>query len=114
MTITVSDMSPDERFAALVGEFAGIEEVTPPSPTRTFGAATLRVNGKIFAMLTEQRLVVKLPKARVDALVDAGEGVRFDANRAVPMREWLSLDPASVLPWSSLAREALEFVRSLA
>jgi hypothetical protein len=27
-------------------------------------------------------LVVKLPKARVDALVGAGEGVRFDANEA--------------------------------
>jgi hypothetical protein len=53
-----------------------------------FGADTLRVNNKIFAMPVRGRLVVKLPKARVDALASAGQGVRFDANKGTPMREW--------------------------
>jgi hypothetical protein len=53
---------------------------------------------------------VKLPKTRVDALVDSGVGVRFDANRGTPMKEWLSLDPASTLDWPALAQEAMDFV----
>jgi hypothetical protein len=62
-------------------------------------------------MLVRGRLVVKLSKARVDALVEAAEGVRFDANKGTPMKEWLSLDPSSGLDWSPLAREALDFAR---
>ena len=61
-------------------------------------------------MLAHDRLVVKLPAARVDELVAAGDGVRFDANKGVPMKEWLSLDPASQLSWRQLAQEALVFV----
>jgi hypothetical protein len=102
--------SPEDRFDALVDELVGIAGVTPPGATRGFGAHALRVHTRIFAMLVRGRLVVKLPKARVDALVAAGEGARFDAGKGTPMREWLSLDPASDLPWSPLAREALDFV----
>ena len=57
-------------------------------------------------------LVVKLPAERVEALVRAGEGVHFDANKGTPMREWLSLDPGSGRPWLALATEALDFARS--
>jgi hypothetical protein len=61
-------------------------------------------------MLAHERLVVKLPAARVDELVGTGDGVRFDANKGVPMKESLSLDPESPLSWQELAREALAFV----
>ena len=37
------------------------------------------------------------------------DGVRFDANKGTPMKQWLALDPASDRSWSDLAREALEF-----
>jgi hypothetical protein len=84
--------------------------VTPPGGGGRFGAHALRVQNKIFAMLVRGRLVVKLPAKRVDALVADGAGVRFDANKGTPMKEWFSLDPASGLAWSALAREALDFV----
>jgi hypothetical protein len=61
-------------------------------------------------MFVRGQLVVKLPRARVDALVGAGEGVRFDANKGTPMKEWFALAPDSGLPWRPLAVEALEFV----
>jgi hypothetical protein len=103
-------VTPQDRFDALVDELAGVAGVTPPGDGGRFGAHSLRVHNKIFAMLVNERLVVKLPKARVDALVVAGEGVRFDANKGTAMKEWLSLDPTSGLAWSPLAREALGFV----
>ena len=57
---------------------------------------------------------MKLPAQRVDALVGAGDGARFDANKGTPMKEWFSLDPESELPWLPLAREALDFARAAA
>jgi hypothetical protein len=105
-------MTPEERFDDLVGELTGIAGVTPPGPGRGFGSCALRCHDKIFAMLVRGQLVVKLSRGRVDALVDAGEGDRFDGNRGVPMRQWLCLDPGSVVSWPALAREALDYARS--
>jgi hypothetical protein len=104
-------MTAEERFEALVGELVAVEGVTPPGPGAGFGANALRFQRKIFAMLVRGRLVVKLPKARVDALVAGGDGIRFDANKGTPMKEWFSLDPASGLAWPALAREALDNAR---
>lgn len=103
-------MSPEDRFADLVDELLGMAGVTPPSPGGGFGSSALRYQNKIFAMLVRGRLVVKLPKSRVDELVEAGDGERFDANKGTPMKEWLALDPGSELRWSPLAREAMDFV----
>ena len=103
-------MTPEERFSALAESFANTPHVTLPGEGRGFGSAALRTHGKIFAMLVRGALVVKLPKQRVDELVRASEGTSFDANKGKPMKEWLSLDPQSKLPWASLSREALDFV----
>ncbi len=102
-------MSPEDRFADLVDEFVAIPGVSPPSTGGGFGSSALRFQKKIFAMLVRDRLVVKLPKSRVDELVAAGAGDRFDANKGTPMKEWLSLDPGCALSWSDLGREALGF-----
>lgn len=106
---TVRAMTPEERFDDLVTELLGTDGVKPPRGGAGFGRSGITVHNRIFAMLVRGRLVVKLPKARVDALVAAGEGVRFDANKGTPMKEWFSLDPTSPHEWLALAREALEF-----
>jgi hypothetical protein len=103
---------PDERYEDLVDELIGTAGVTPPRGGGGFGRSALRYQGKIFAMLVRGRLVVKLPARRVDALVEAGDGIHFDANKGTPMREWLSLDPGSGQDWLALAGEALDFARS--
>jgi len=103
---------PEDRYGDLVFELVGVAGVTPPRGGGGFGSSALRFQNKIFAMLVRGRLVLKLPAERVDALVAAGDGVRFDANKGTPMKEWLSLDPGSGLAWLPLAREALDFARS--
>jgi hypothetical protein len=103
-------MTPaEERFDDLVSELLGLPGVTPPGGSG-FGRSALRVHNKMFAMLVRGQLVVKLPKERVDALVDAREGDNFDANKGTPMKEWFALSPESALDWTPLAREALAFV----
>jgi len=101
-----------ERFDELVAEYADVSGVSPPEAhgSSGFGSSALKVDGRIFAMFVRGRLVLKLPRGRVDELVAAGEGVRFDANKGTPMKEWLSLDPESGLVWRSLSDEALAFV----
>jgi hypothetical protein len=104
--------APEERYEDLVIELVDTMGVTPPRGGSGFGRTALRFQDKIFAMLVRGRLVVKLPAERVDALVEGGDGVRFDANKGRPMQEWFSLDPASGRGWLSLAREALDFART--
>ena len=100
---------PQERFEDLVDELVGLAGVTPPSGGSGFGRSAVRYNGKIFVMFVRGQLVLKLPEGRIDDLISAGHGARFDANKGKPMREWLSLDPDSDQPWLPLAREALSF-----
>lgn len=109
---------PEERYAAIVAALRDAPDVThspdQAGSSKRFGSAgELKVGGKIFAMLSSSsRLVVKLPRQRVDQLVAAGQGERFDPGHGRVMREWLSLDPALDDDWLTLAREALEFVGS--
>jgi hypothetical protein len=104
--------APGDRFEDLVDELVGCPGVTPPRGGSGFGRSALRWEKKIFAMFVRGRLVVKLPASRVDALVAGGDGVRFDANKGTPMKEWFSLDPESRRAWLPLAREALDFAQS--
>ena len=70
----------------------------------------LRISGKIFAMLVGDELVVKLPKERVDELVDADVAKRFDAGKGRPMKEWASIAPSASRRWKALVDEARGFV----
>lgn len=109
--------TPEERFAMLVGELLDNPEVTPPSDgtqsKKGFGSSELKVRNKIFAMLVRGKLVVKLPKSRVDALVSTGDGKRFDPRHdGRLMKEWIVLETTSEELWLMLAKEAMEFVAS--
>jgi hypothetical protein len=113
MTADAREPGPQDRYADLVEELAAVDGVDPPAGGRGFGRTALRFHAKIFVMFVRGRLVLKLPAARVDALVAAGAGERFDANKGTPMKEWLALRPDSDDDWSRLAHEALAYARSL-
>jgi len=99
-------------FARLVTAFSKDRDVTPPDPSRhSFGANALRVDGKIFAFLKGDALVLKLPSDRVAALIEAKHGKPFDANKGKPMKGWVMVVAGEHARWPRLAREALAFVR---
>ena len=111
--------TPEVRFATIVEAFGSNPAVTLPSdglPSKKgFGSSALKVNGKICAMLSAGRLVVKISRQRVDQLVSAGDGERFDPRRdGRLMQEWFCLAPSSSLEWLPLIEEALAFVGSKA
>ena len=70
----------------------------------------LRISSKVYAMLVKGELVVKLPKERVDDLVDTGVGLRFDPGHGRIMKEWLSVPPTASRRWKGLVAEAKAFV----
>ena len=100
-----------DRLAALATELSGEHDVALGHRKGGFGAGTLMVGGRIFAMAADGRLVLKLSAARVAALISAGRGHPFAAGKVIPLREWVGLDDAAD-DWFELAREALAFVRS--
>ena len=105
-------MTPEESYAGLVKKFTSERGVTAITEGKGFGSTgQLKVDGRIFAMLVRDELVLKLPGARVDELAARGEGARFDAGKGKPMREWFVLSPASRKSWSAVAREAYDFVK---
>jgi hypothetical protein len=79
-------------------------------PQRAFGSTSLKTDGKIFAMLVKDRLVVKLAAARVSALVAEGVGEPFDPGHGRIQREWLSVRGEDPAAWHSLATESEAFV----
>ena len=93
----MSPATPEARYVAPCEAFFAHGDVSP-SEKSGFGASALTIEGRILAMLTRGRLVVKLPRARVDA------------NRGASMKEWLTVDPAHEADWRDLAEEALRYL----
>jgi hypothetical protein len=108
--------SAEERYVTIVKALArrpGVSHESPGRGGKGFGSSgQLKVNNRIFAMLVRDELVVKLPKDRVDGLIKARHGRRFDPRRdGRLMKEWLVLPNSSSADWMDLTKEALKFVR---
>jgi hypothetical protein len=107
---------PSEREMCAKAEttFASITTRLLGKPNTETGVAfhqpTLKADGKIFAMLVREELVVKLPAARCAELVSTGVARRFDRGGGSPMKQWVSIGNRTAQAWSRLAREALAFV----
>lgn len=103
----VREPETDPRFAPVVQAFAGVPGV---KAGKLFASYGLKVNSKIFAMFGRGRLVVKLPKERVDEMLSAGRAERFNPGHGRLMKEWASFRSGES-DWVRLAREAYDFVK---
>jgi hypothetical protein len=107
-------MAAEARWAALAETMLGAPGTTygnADGPQRAFGSTSLKTNGKIFAMLVGERLVLKLDRRRVDELIGSGDGERFDPGHGRLMKEWLSVAAdADDAAWLQLATESEAFV----
>jgi hypothetical protein len=100
---------PDPRFAPVVDALTKERGVSYGG--KGFGSAALKVNDKIFAMMSSQEeFVVKLPRERVLELVEAGQGDYFDPGHGRLMNEWLVVKGRGT-DWLALAKEARAFVK---
>jgi hypothetical protein len=109
-------MDNKTRFAALAETFSGEPGVdSGQGAKKAFGATALKVNGKIFAMVSSaDEFVVKLPRKRVDELEALGIGRKFDPGHGRLMKEWLVLHAGATGQWHALAHEAMRYVRGVA
>lgn len=97
----------DRRFVPVMNAFASDRSVTSGKLMASYG---LRVNGKIFAMFSRERFVVKLPKQIVDELVSSRKGERFDPGHGRLMKEWVVVREGKA-DWVELAHQAYQFVK---
>jgi TfoX/Sxy family transcriptional regulator of competence genes len=81
---------------------------------RMFGSTGLRVRGKVFAVAAHAGgLLVKVPEAHADALVESGVADRMVMG-GVPRREWVLVpDDADDATWSGQLDAAYAYVDSI-
>jgi TfoX/Sxy family transcriptional regulator of competence genes len=94
----------DTRWQELVESAEG----GPVTQGTMFGSKGLRTGKKFFAIWWHEQLVVKLPPARLDDLVAAGDGQPFEPMEGRRMNGWLVLGDSA--EWSPLVEEARAFV----
>ena len=94
-------------FEAIVARFDGEPDVE--HGTGWGRSPGLRVRRKIFAMLIEGDLVVKLPADRCAELVAAGRARPFTSGGR-EMREWVVVGDEHADDWLGLAEDAHAFV----
>jgi hypothetical protein len=81
------------------------------SPGTMMGFPCLRIDGEFFASCDHRTgdLIVKLPRARVEELIDADVGKPF-APAGRTFREWVLVEDRDATRWAALMAEARLFV----
>lgn len=105
----INHTEADPSFAPVAKAFLKDSQVTGGMMMASYG---LKVKGKIFAMYGRGQFVVKLPKQRVDAMVESGAGKRFDPGHRRLMKEWVVVLTGKQ-SWIALAKEAHHYVGGL-
>jgi hypothetical protein len=109
---TTAEQGPDQKLASSRFDEIAAAHLGDPAITRTkmFGMPVLKVGGRVFAGVTDGRLVFKLPVARVEALLSAGHAERFQPMPGRAMKEWVTVRPDAAADWPELAAAARSFV----
>jgi hypothetical protein len=107
----VTASTPDVHEARFWALAEPMLENTGVTRSTMMGLPCLRIDGQFFGAFDRRTgdLLVKLPEARVDRLVDAGRAHSFTpAGRR--FREWAAISATRRRSWPRLLDEALTFV----
>ncbi len=107
-------MDAETLFWKLAGELQKEDDRVVPGTI--MNGPCLRVGKEFLALVdfkkkgaTKSGMVVKLPRARVAELIEAGKGEAFAPAGRV-FKEWVSIPKADRRIWLRLLREGIEFV----
>jgi hypothetical protein len=78
-----------------------------------FGWGGLKAGRRFFALSIEDRLIVKLPLAEVEALVADHKASQFDPGWGRTKKSWADLGPSQSRIWMDVLERAYRHVRSL-
>ncbi len=92
-----------DPYAALKAHFATVSGVTVNAGR---GAQGMKVGAKMFAMFYRGDLLLTLPPARVQELVDAGQGLPFDPGTGKVLKNRILIPATKKRAWIRLCEEA--------
>ena len=99
-------------YRELVDEFVSGAGATD---SKMFGSPTLRIGGKVFAILWEEEMVFKLPVGeRERALAIAGAHLFDPGKMGRAMKEWIVVPVVHAHEWSAFGWAALHYVSIIA
>ena len=76
---------------------------------------SIKIKKKMFAMLNKGvKFVLKLPKDRVDELINSGNGQPYDPGNGKIMKEWVIIPMDVKEKWIEYTNEAMKFAKKLA
>lgn len=101
-------MDTSKEWTELVEDMTELPDV---AAGKMFGCLGLKTGKKFFAMVWEDKLVVKLPKDRAAKVMKSG-GEAFQPMPGRTMGEWVVV--ANTKDWPTLAEESRVYVEKLA
>jgi hypothetical protein len=83
--------------------------------SKAFGYPAYKINGKVFAFVGSKGIAIKLPAARVNALIDGKTLKPFEVGDGHVWREWVSIQREASEDYeqdAGLFEESVEFLLS--
>lgn len=104
----------NEQHKAVIDEM--VQAMPGVKIGKAFGYPAYKVNGKMFAFIGGPGIAVKLPEARVKALIESNDAMHpFQPTEGTTWREWVSIDrdnSADYAQDAALLEESMRYVLS--
>ena len=99
-------MSTQEHWAKIKEKFLKLDDVQKQGEA-------LKIKRKMFVILNQNDITVKLPKNRVAELLASGEGLPYDPGNGKIMKEWVTIPLKTSKKWMAFVKEGMKFALTL-
>ncbi|WP_199617519.1 hypothetical protein [Paenibacillus alkalitolerans] len=110
MTIQLTPEAAYDEIVRILSQDPEVTTTIDHTKKRFGSSGELKYAGKMFAFHHKGRLIVKLPKPQVDALISTGKCETCVMGRGRAMKEWVVIGASFQSEWLSLASESKSFV----